>query len=75
MSRQLTLFAQSLHQVADLLNVNESGSQARDAFVKEYIRTADVYHHELLERRKYIEDRKEQLEMIQEERARVFPVC
>lgn len=72
MSRQLTLFAQSLHQVADLLNVNESDSQARDIFVKEYMKTAEQHHHKLLSRRSHIESRKEQLEQIQEERARVL---
>lgn len=71
-SRQLTLFAQSLHQVAELLNVNESDSQARDIFVQEYMKTAEQHHHELLLRREHIESRKEQLEQIQEERARVL---
>ncbi|VDM34211.1 unnamed protein product [Hydatigera taeniaeformis] len=71
-SRQLTLFAQSLHQVAELLNVNESDSQARDIFVKEYMETAKEHHHELLSRRDHIESRKEQLEQIQEERARLI---
>ncbi|VDD79592.1 unnamed protein product [Mesocestoides corti] len=72
LSRQLTLFAQSLHQVAELLNVNESGNQTRDAFVKEYQKTAKQHHRDLLSRRKLIEDRKEQLESIQEERARLI---
>ncbi|KAL5104438.1 Eukaryotic translation initiation factor 3 subunit A [Taenia crassiceps] len=71
-SRQLTLFAQSLHQVAELLNVNESDSQARDIFVKEYMKTAEQHHRQLLSRRDHIESRKEQLEQIQEERARMI---
>ncbi|KAL7064124.1 hypothetical protein AAHC03_05144 [Spirometra sp. Aus1] len=70
LSRQLALYAQSLQQVTELLNLNEPLNTQRDAFVEEYRRIADQHHRELLSRRYFIEDKKEQLEKLQEERAK-----
>ncbi|VDL96069.1 unnamed protein product [Schistocephalus solidus] len=72
LSRQLALYAQSLQQVTELLNLNEPVNTQRDAFVAEYRRIADQHHRELLSRRYFIEDKKEQLEKLQEERAKLI---
>ncbi|VDL61154.1 unnamed protein product [Hymenolepis diminuta] len=71
-SRQLTIFAQSLHQVAELFNLNESGTQVRDKMVKDYLQTAEEEHKAMLDRVPLIEDRKEQLELMQKERNRTI---
>ncbi|VDN96501.1 unnamed protein product [Rodentolepis nana] len=71
-SRQLTIFAQSLYQVAELFNLNESSTQVRDKMVKHYLQTAKEEHDNMLERIRHIEDRKEQLEQMQKERMRTI---
>nr|CDS30359.2 eukaryotic translation initiation factor 3 [Hymenolepis microstoma] len=71
-SRQLTIFAQSLHQVAELFNLNESSTQVRDKMVKNYLQTAKEEHDNMLKRIRHIEDRKEQLEQMQKERMRTI---
>ncbi|TGZ64661.1 hypothetical protein CRM22_006245 [Opisthorchis felineus] len=72
LSRQLTVFAQVMQQITEMLDENQSMPSYRRALVKEYRNNKERFHKELLERRDYIEYRKEEVERIHRERDQYF---
>ncbi|CAH8477640.1 unnamed protein product [Dicrocoelium dendriticum] len=72
LSRQLTIFAQVMQQITGMLDENQSMPAYRRALVKEYREHKHHMHIELLNRRNYIEVRKETVEILHRERDQFF---
>ncbi|VDP91606.1 unnamed protein product [Echinostoma caproni] len=72
LSRQLTMFAQVMQQITEMLEGNQQLPDYRRALVSEYQACRRELHMELLNRRTYIEARKEQVEHIQGERDQIY---
>ncbi|CAH8507248.1 unnamed protein product [Schistosoma turkestanicum] len=62
LSRQLTMFAQVMQQITDILEVGQSLSNCRRALVNDYRKNEKAIRSELLNRRCLIEARKEEIE-------------
>lgn len=65
------MFAQVMQQITEMLDDNQRLPDYRGALVTEYQTRRREFHRELLDRRTHIEARKEQVELIQEERDQV----
>ncbi|THD20101.1 Eukaryotic translation initiation factor 3 subunit A [Fasciola hepatica] len=72
LSRQLTMFAQVMQQITEMLDDSQQLPDYRKTLVSEYQTCHHEFHKELLNRRTYIEARKEQVELIQEERDQIL---
>lgn len=72
MSRQLTMFAQVMQQITDILEVGQSLANCRRALVQDYRKNEKVLRSELLNRRCLIEARKEEIETYQGKRDQVI---
>ncbi|CAH8531206.1 unnamed protein product [Heterobilharzia americana] len=72
LSRQLTMFAQVMQQITDILEVDQSLANCRRVLVHEYRRNEHMLHTELLNRRYLIEARKEEVETYQDKRDQYY---
>ncbi|CAH8557000.1 unnamed protein product [Schistosoma margrebowiei] len=74
LSRQLTMFAQVMQQITDILEVGQSLANCRRALVQDYRKNEKVLRSELLNRRCLIEARKEEIETYQGKRDQYYSI-
>ncbi|KAF5400366.1 Eukaryotic translation initiation factor 3 subunit A [Paragonimus heterotremus] len=72
LSRQLTLFAQVMQQITAMLDDHQTLPDYRRTLIDEYRKHEHLFHRELLNRRYYIEQRKEEVENMHRERDQYF---
>ncbi|KAF7255353.1 hypothetical protein EG68_07526 [Paragonimus skrjabini miyazakii] len=72
LSRQLTLFAQVMQQITAMLDDHQTLPDYRRTLIDEYRIHEHLFHRELLNRRYYIEQRKEEVENMHRERDQYF---
>ncbi|KAK4471468.1 hypothetical protein MN116_004578 [Schistosoma mekongi] len=74
LSRQLTMFAQVMQQITDILEVGQSLANCRRALVHDYRKNEQALRNELLNRRCLIEARKEEIETYQSKRDQYYSI-
>ncbi|CAH8851663.1 unnamed protein product [Trichobilharzia szidati] len=73
LSRQLTMFAQVMQQITDILEVGQSSlANCRRVLVHDYRKNEHLLHSELLNRRYLIETRKEEIETYQDKKDQYY---